>query len=61
MLKKALDIELIVHENQIDESEIRLNFELMNGDLFFEVDPYYLTLEEYQVLLDFFESVNSIF
>ncbi len=61
MLKKALDIELIVHENQIDESEIRLNFELMNGDLFFEVDPYYLTLEEYQVLLDFFESVGSIF
>ena len=61
MLKKALDIELIVHENKIDKSEIRLNFELMNGDLFFEVDPYYLTLEEYQVLLDFFESVGSIF
>lgn len=53
MLKEALNIELI--------PQIRLNFELINNNLFFEVDPYYLTLEEYQVLLDFFNSVGSIF
>ena len=40
---------------------MELNFELIDNDLLFEVDSYYLTLEEYQVLLDFFESVNSIF